>query len=1025
MKLSLMLAMLLLGLFASAQQRITGTVIHKETNIPLVGVSVQSKNQTAITDSSGHYSISARAGENIVFSFVGMKTQILVAPASGNLNVTLESNLSDLNQVVVTGYQTQKKADLTGAVSVVDLKQVKDVPLGNPVKALQGRIPGVFITTDGSPASGATVRIRGIGTLGNNNPLYVIDGIPTERGLNEINPADIESMQVLKDASSATIYGSRAANGVIIITTKKGKKGATRIDFNSSLSTQSYQTKLSVLNTEERGRALWQAAINDGVDPNTASPIYQFQTGSQNGKPVLEKVILPQYIDAAKTMKPADTKWFDEISQVSLIKNNDLTVSSGTEKSNSLFSVGYYDNTGIVKGSSLKRLTARINTEYRMLNDKLTIGQNFMGTFSTGTLVPAEDIVNLALLSQPIVPVHTISGGWGGPAPGMTDRHNPVRLIEDNRQNKSRFYRVFGNAYANLQVLPVLTLRSSIGIDYAGTYQRTIRKSYTSGFLSDPSNQVNTSQDYSGNWVWQNTLDFTKNINKHSINVLAGSELIKYMSQNFFGSRQGYALETIDYAYLNAGSSNKDNGGSGAANSLFSFFGKVNYVYDTRYLLSAIVRRDGSSRFGSENRFATFPAVSAGWRLSEESFIKNSQSFISDLKLRYGWGITGNQSIADNAIYDLYSAIYGTDPTWDRDRGSAYDINGGNSGQLPAGFTKTQRGNKFLKWESTTQSNFGIDYGFFDQKLSGSIDYFIKKTSDILLTPPSLAVIGEGGDPTVNGASMVNKGFEGVVNYDGKIGDQVSFSLSFNIATYRNRITRLPENSLTAFPGNGNDKVIINRSVNSFYGYVADGIFQNKEEVDNSPAQNGKGIGRIRYKDMNGDGMINGDDRDYIGTADPDFTYGFNAAFSWKHFDLSFFFQGVKGVMVNNGTKIYTDFSSLWPGTNWGSRTLNAWTPDNPSSTIPALTLVNRNDEGRFSTYYLEPGSYLRLRNVQIGYDLSYLSNRIHIKRAKAYLQSSNLLTFKSKKFTGPDPEAPNSTYPIPVIWTFGLNLSL
>jgi len=1020
-----MLAMLLLGLFASAQQRITGTVIHKETNIPLVGVSVQSKNQTAITDSSGHYSISARAGENIVFSFVGMKTQILVAPASGNLNVTLESNLSDLNQVVVTGYQTQKKADLTGAVSVVDLKQVKDVPLGNPVKALQGRIPGVFITTDGSPASGATVRIRGIGTLGNNNPLYVIDGIPTERGLNEINPADIESMQVLKDASSATIYGSRAANGVIIITTKKGKKGATRIDFNSSLSTQSYQTKLSVLNTEERGRALWQAAINDGVDPNTASPIYQFQTGSQNGKPVLEKVILPQYIDAAKTMKPADTKWFDEISQVSLIKNNDLTVSSGTEKSNSLFSVGYYDNTGIVKGSSLKRLTARINTEYRMLNDKLTIGQNFMGTFSTGTLVPAEDIVNLALLSQPIVPVHTISGGWGGPAPGMTDRHNPVRLIEDNRQNKSRFYRVFGNAYANLQVLPVLTLRSSIGIDYAGTYQRTIRKSYTSGFLSDPSNQVNTSQDYSGNWVWQNTLDFTKNINKHSINVLAGSELIKYMSQNFFGSRQGYALETIDYAYLNAGSSNKDNGGSGAANSLFSFFGKVNYVYDTRYLLSAIVRRDGSSRFGSENRFATFPAVSAGWRLSEESFIKNSQSFISDLKLRYGWGITGNQSIADNAIYDLYSAIYGTDPTWDRDRGSAYDINGGNSGQLPAGFTKTQRGNKFLKWESTTQSNFGIDYGFFDQKLSGSIDYFIKKTSDILLTPPSLAVIGEGGDPTVNGASMVNKGFEGVVNYDGKIGDQVSFSLSFNIATYRNRITRLPENSLTAFPGNGNDKVIINRSVNSFYGYVADGIFQNKEEVDNSPAQNGKGIGRIRYKDMNGDGMINGDDRDYIGTADPDFTYGFNAAFSWKHFDLSFFFQGVKGVMVNNGTKIYTDFSSLWPGTNWGSRTLNAWTPDNPSSTIPALTLVNRNDEGRFSTYYLEPGSYLRLRNVQIGYDLSYLSNRIHIKRAKAYLQSSNLLTFKSKKFTGPDPEAPNSTYPIPVIWTFGLNLSL
>ena len=1017
--------MLLLCTIASAQQKITGTVIHKETNVPLVGVSVQSKGQTTVTDTSGHYSITARSGESLAFSYVGMKTLILVAPASGTLNASLESSLNDLNQVVVTGYQTQKKADLTGAVAVVDLKQVKDVPLGNPVKALQGRIPGVFITTDGSPASGATVRIRGIGTLGNNNPLYVIDGIPSERGLNEINPADIESMQVLKDASSATIYGSRAANGVIIITTKKGKTGATRIDFNSSVSTQSYQTKLSVLNTEERGRALWQAAINDGVDPNTASPIYKFQTGTQNGKPVLEKVILPEYIDAAKTMKPADTRWYNEISQVSLIKSNDLTISSGSEKGNSLFSVGYYDNTGIVKSSSLKRLTARINTEYHMLDDKLTVGQNFSGTFTTGTLVPAEDIVGLALLSQPIVPVHTLTGGWGGPAPGMTDRQNPVRLIEDNKQNKSRFYRLFGNAYANLQVLPVLKLRSSIGIDYAGTYQRTLRRSYTSGFLSDPSNQVNTSQAYSGNWVWQNTLDFNKTIHKHAINALVGSELIKYMSQDFFGSRQGYALENIDYAYLNAGSSNKDNGGSGSANALFSFFGKVNYVYDTRYLLSVIVRRDGSSRFGSENRFGTFPAISAGWRLSEESFIKNSQSFISDLKIRYGWGKTGNQAIADNAIYDLYSAIYGTDPTWDRDQGSAYDINGGNSGQLPAGFTKTQRGNKSLKWESTTQSNFGIDYGFFDQKLSGSLDYFIKKTSDILLTPPSLAVIGEGGDPTVNGASMVNKGFEGIINYEGKIGNEVSFTLSFNIATYRNKITRLPENSLTAFPGNGNDKVILNRSVNSFYGYVADGIFQNQEEVDKAAAQNGKGIGRIRYKDLNGDGVINGNDRDYIGIADPDFTYGFNATFAWKNFDISLFFQGVKGVMVNNGTKIYTDFSSLWPGTNWGSRTLNAWTPDNPSSSIPALTLVDRNDEGRFSTYYLEPGSYIRLRNIQAGYDLSALSNRIRIKRAKVYLQSSNLLTIKSKKFTGPDPEAPNSTYPIPVIWTLGLNVSL
>lgn len=1027
MKLILVIFPMFFCLAAFAQQKtVTGTVTSKDLPSPLPGVTVKSKEQVVTTGKNGEFTITARVNELITFSYIGMKTgSVLVTASPEPVSLALEYETGNLNEIVVTGYQAQKKADLTGAVSVVKTAEIKDIPLGNPIKALQGRIPGVFITTDGSPASNATVRIRGIGTLGNNNPLYVIDGIPTERGLNEINQADIESMQVLKDASSATIYGSRAANGVIIITTKKGKKGITKIDFNSSISTQNYRSKIQVLNTDERGRAVWQAAINDGKDPNTASQIYKFETGNENGTPVLNKVILPEYLDAAKTMKPADTRWFDEISQTSLIKNNDLTISNGSEKGNSLFSVSYYDNTGIIRGSSLKRLTTRANTEYRMFNDRLVIGENLSFTHTVGTAVPAEDIVGLSLQAQPIVPVHTIDGGWGGPAPGMTDRHNPVRLIEDNRQNKSHFYRLFGNAYASLKVTPDLVLRSSIGVDYSGNYARTLRKSYVSGFLSDPSNQVNTSQSYSGNWVWQNTLNYNKKIGASAFEALLGSELIQFMSQDFFGSRQGYALENIDYAYLNAGSSLKDNGGSGSNNSLMSFFGKVNYAYNARYLASATIRRDGSSRFGSDNRYGYFPAFSLGWRMSEENFIKDNVAFISDLKLRYGWGKTGNQSIANNAIYDLYTANYGTDPTWSRDQGSAYDINGGNSGQLPSGFTKSQRGNSALKWESTVQSNFGIDFGFLQQKISGSIDYFIKNTADILLTPPSLAVIGEGGDPTVNGASMSNKGFEGIINYDGKIGKELTFSISANVATYRNRITKLPENSLTAFPGNGNDKIIINRSVSSYFGYVADGIFQNQDEVDHAAAQNGKGVGRIRYKDLNNDGIINGSDRDYIGTSDPDFTYGLNINAAYKNFDVSVFFQGVQGVVVNNSSKIYTDFSSLWPGTNWGKRTQDAWTPQNTGSNIPALTLVDRNDEGRFSTYYLEPGSYLRLRNVQIGYNLTSLVNKISIKRARIFLQGSNLLTLKNSKYSGPDPEAPNSTFPIPAIYTAGLNITL
>ncbi|WP_138478280.1 SusC/RagA family TonB-linked outer membrane protein [Dyadobacter bucti] len=1028
MKITLTIHLLLLSLAVFAQNRIvTGTITSMELQSPLAGVTVISEQGSAISDQDGRFSISAAVGGRITFSFVGMKTTTLVVNSSPDpVTVSMEYETLGLNEVVVTGYQSQKKADLTGAVSVVKTTDIKDVPLGNPMKALQGRIPGVYVTTNGSPGGGATVRIRGIGTIGNNNPLYVIDGMPTERGLNEINQADIETMQVLKDASSASIYGSRAANGVIIITTKKGKNGVTKIDLNTSFSLQQYVSKIKVLNTEERGRAYWQAAVNDGPgnDPNS-NQTYQYDWNGDYANPILNQVILPEFVDAAKTMRPADTRWFDEISQLSMIKSTDLTLSTGTEKGQSLFSLSHYDNSGIIRGSSLKRITARVNSEYRLFNSRLTVGENLSATYSVGTAVPAESSVDLSLLAQPIIPVHTIDGGWGGPGPGMTDRQNPVRLIEDNRQNKSNFYRLFGNAYANLKITPALTARTSIGIDYNGTYSRNLKKSYVSGFLVDPANRVTTSQDYSGNWVWQNTLNYDQTFGKHAFDAMVGSEQIKFISQTFFGSRMGYSLENIDYSYLDAGSTTKDNGGSGSGNSLLSFFGKLNYTYNDRYLASATVRRDGSSRFGSENRYGVFPAFSVGWRLSEEDFIKQNIPAISDLKFRYGWGKNGNQALPNNAIYNLYSAIYGTDNTFDRDRGSAYDITGSNTGQLPSGFTKTQRGNSALKWESTVQSNFGLDFGLFDQKISGSLDYFIKNTSDILLTPPNLAVIGEGGDPTVNGASMRNKGFEAIVNYDGKVGEEFTFTISANVATYRNKITELPANSLTAFPGNGNDKVIINRSINSYYGYVADGLFQNQEEVDAHATQNGKGVGRIRYKDVNGDGKITGDDRDYIGISDPDFTYGINVNGSYRKLDISFFFQGVQGVSVNNQSKIYTDFSSLWPGTNWGARTKDAWTPQNTKSTIPALTLVNRNQEEQFSTYYLEPGSYLRLRNAQIGYDLSSLANKIRIKRARIYVQGSNIFTIKSGKYTGPDPEAPNATFPIPTIYTLGLNITL
>jgi len=1024
-KFFLLCSLLLIAISASfGQTRVISGKVTDGESVPLeaVTVAIPGTKTTVLTDQNGNFKISAENGQAIKFIYMGADPYSYTITAdSQNIQIKLNVASTSLNQVVVTGYQKERKKDITGAVNVVDVKGIKDIPVGNPVKSLQGRVPGVFITTDGSPSGGATVRIRGIGTLGNNDPLYVIDGVPSKRGLQELNPNDIESIQVLKDASSSTIYGSRAANGVIIITTKKARAGYSKIDVNVSASIQNYATKLKTLDAEGRGRAYWQAAVNDKADPNKHQ-IYQFDWNNDVNNPVLNKVIYPEFIDNAKTMRPANTDWFDAISQNSIIQSYDVALSNGNEKGNTMFSLGYYQNKGIVKSSKNDKFTARLNTDFNFLNSKLKIGENLTASYIKNALTPVSDILFTSLVQQPIVPIHTIDGGWGGPASGMTDRQNPVRLIEDNRQNSSSFYRIMGNVYADYSIIPGLNLRTSLGVDYNGTYQRTLRKSYISGFLADPSNQVTNSQNYDGNIVWQNTLNYKLTSNKHQVEFLLGHEQIKNINQSFLASRQGLALETIDYAYLGAATGNTLNEGIGSGNALLSYFGKVNYVFNDRYIVSATIRRDGSSRFGQDNRYGTFPAFSAGWRVSEEEFMKKLP-FISDLKLRYGWGKSGNQEIPNNANRALYAAIYGMDPTWDFDAGSAYDITGSGSGQLPSGFTSIQRGNNALKWESLQESNFGLDFGLLNNKITGSFDYFIKNTSDILIKPAYLAVLGDGGSKYINGASMRNKGFDALLSYDNKFSDDFSMNLTGNFSLYRNEVTYLPEDVLASYPGNGTDKTVLNRPINSFFGYIADGLFQNADEVNSSAAQPGKGIGRIRYKDLNGDNVIDDKDRDFIGNASPKFTYGLNASFTYKDFDLSFFVQAIS-IKVTNEFKTYTDFSSLWTGTNWGQRTLDAWTPSNPSSTIPALTLIDNNNEGRSSTYFIEDGSYVKLRNLQLGYNLKRVF-KSKIQNARVFIQGSNLFTIKSKSFTGTDPETPNYGFPVPVIGTIGLNITL
>jgi TonB-linked SusC/RagA family outer membrane protein len=1012
-----------------ADVRVSGQINdEKGQGLPGVTVLVQGTTNGVTTDAEGKFTITADDKATLVISSVGYVTQQVAIAGRTTVTVALVPSSQDLDEVVVTGYQTQRKADLTGAVSVVKVGEIQEMTSQNVANNLQGRVPGVQITTDGSPAGNATVRIRGYGTLlsGNNDPLYVIDGIPTKDGINQINQNDIENIQVLKDASAASIYGSRAGNGVIIITTKKAKKGVTQVNFSTFFTLQTPGPHLKTLNAADYGRVYWQAATNDGSTPNL--PYYSFQSHlGPDGKPVLDQVIIPEFIDAAKTQRSANTDWFKETQQNALIQSYNLNVSNGGEHGGVLFSLNYYDNTGTLKYTGANRMTARINSDYGLLGNKLKIGENLTLVKSQQTEFDLNNIRDRSSQLLSIVPVHTVDGvGWGGPVAGMSDRDNPLRLLTDNQQNRSNTGRAFGNAFADLEVIKGLHLRSSIGIDYSIFKFTNLYKTYTAGFLSNANNQVTNTNRFFGNWVWQNTLNYHLDLGggKHQLDFLAGAERISYHFEETTASRTNFATEDPNYIILDAGTANVSNSGVASGYRLASYFAKVNYAFADRYLLSATLRRDGSSRFGVDNQFGLFPAVSGGWRLSEETFLKDNVKAISDLKLRAGWGQTGNQDIANYASRGLYQSVLGiADPNFTYDVGTAYDIYG-NDANLPSGYRRVQQANPNLKWETATQTDVGADFGLFDNKITGSVDYYVKNTKDILVNLPFLGAVGEGGDKFVNGASVQNKGWEFVLGYQNRLANGLTYNISGNLSTYRNKLTFLPPEVINAYGGNGLDVTRLGHSVNAVYGYVADGLYQTTAEAAAGPTQVGAGPGRIRYKDLNGDGKIDNFDQTWITEAVPDFSYGLNLGGSFKGFDLQIFLQGVQGIYAYNNSKFRTDFAFV-QGENLGSRTLDAWSPTNTGSTIPALTLINTNNEARSSTYFVENASYLKLRNVQLGYNIpTPLVSKIKLQGIRIYVQGQNLFTVKSKQFTGPDPEVTIYQYPIPHIFTTGLNVT-
>lgn len=1017
-----------IGVVANAQKIDVKGVVLDPTGESVIGASVIQKGTKTgtVTDIDGHFNLQVDNGATLVISYIGYET--VEAKASADMSVTLKEQVNDLNEVVVTGYTTQRKADLTGAVSVVSVDEIAKQNENNPMKALQGRVPGMNISADGSPSGSATVRIRGIGTLNNNDPLYIIDGVPTKAGMHELNGSDIESIQVLKDAASASIYGSRAANGVIIITTKKGKEGKVKVDVDASIAASMYAHKMDVLNAKQYGQVMWQAYVNDGMDPNTNGLGYRYDWGyNAQGQPVLNAIAMNKYLDAAGTTPASDTDWFDETTRTGVIQNYNVAVSNGNAKGSSYFSLGYYKNLGIIKTSDFERYSARMNSDYKFIGDVLTVGENFTLNRTSEVQAPGGFLQNV-LQFNPSLPVYTTDGSYAGPVGGYPDRENPVARLNRNRDNRYTYWRMFGDAWVNLKLFKGFNIRSTFGLDYSQKQQRIFTYPVTEGNVANSTNAVEAKQEHWTKWMWNAVATYNLVAGKNRFDAMAGIELNREDDVNFSGRKEDFIILQPDYMWPDAATGSAQAFGSGGGYSLVSFFGKVNYNYDDRYMASLTLRHDGSSRFGKNNRFATFPSLSLGWRINHENFLKDA-SWIDDLKLRASWGQTGNQEISNLARYTVYVSNYGVNESGGQSYGTSYDIAGTNGGQtLNSGFKRNQIGNENIKWETTTQTNLGVDFSFFRNSLYGSFDWYFKKTKDILVEMAGIAAMGEGSTQWINAGEMENRGLEFNVGYRKTTDYGFKYDITANIGTYRNKITKLPATVAAngTFGGNG-VKSVIGHPMGAQVGYVADGIFKSQEEIDNHAKQEGAGLGRIRWKDLDGNGVITEADQDWIYNPVPDFTYGFNIYLEYKNFDFTAFFQGVQGVDVISDLKKETD---IWAGLNIGflnkgTRLLDAWTTTNPQSNIPALSLSDNNNEKRVSTYWVENGSYLKLRTVQLGYNLpNRISKKLYMERLRFYVSAQNLLTIKSKNFTGVDPENPNYGYPIPLNLTFGINVT-
>ncbi|MFV8324821.1 SusC/RagA family TonB-linked outer membrane protein [Flavobacterium sp. ZS1P14] len=997
-------------------QTVKGVVSDSSGPMPQVNVTVKGTTINTVTDLDGNYTLSkVDSNAVLIFSFIGYLTKEIPVKGSSVVNAVLTSDSQKLDEVVVVGYTSQKKASITGAVSTVNMEDLSKTRVVDVAQALQGQVAGVFVAANtGAPGDGIKLRIRGEGTLGKNDVLYVIDGVPT-RDISFLNQSDVKTMSVLKDAAAGAIYGSRAASGVVLITTKSGLKGRSSLDVDYYSGIHFAANLPKMLNTDQ------YLTVKDQAWHNTAGNA--------------ASAISPYAADRNRT-DLADTNWQDELFTTGISKNFQVSASGGSENVQYLISGGYFGQDGIVveDNDKYQRFNFRTNVN-AAVSDRFKVGTNLQISYAKQDKLSssgdAPGVIRHALLRPPVLGVYkdvsdptykesnpyTDLPFYTGPNDGWSKIYeytsNPIAIVHFTDDKRNTF-QTFGNLYGEYAFLgdKSLKFKSNLGVDIKFSHNKNFASNFGDANINDSSNPYygmgrnnrpngldeNRGQDMT--FTFTNTLNYVKTFNDvHSVNVLAGMENINSKASAIGGSRQNFDNTTDPFRYLDYGSTtNAYSSGSAQNWSLLSYFASGTYGYANKYFATATMRADASSRFGPNNKWGYFPSVSGGWVLSQESFMEKTD-WISNLKLRASWGQGGNQELPNNAYETLVSSTGGV-------------------------VNVVRYGNPDLKWETTTQTNFGVDFGILKNNLSFTADYFTKTTDDILLTVGLPAVsVGVIERTYVNAGEVSNKGFEFGVNLQNH-EHAFKYGVNANIATLTNRVNKLHEFVKNISDDATHTKTEVGQPISSYYGYQFDGIYQNAAEVSSTLFANANGTqpGDIKFKDLNGDGQINADDRAFIGNPIPKITYGLAFNGEYKNFDISFLLQGVEGVDRYNDLKQILNYDSR--PFNSTTAVLNSWNGEGSTNTTPRLTF-NNNGGGNVSSVFVEDASYLRLKNLEIGY--TFNKSVLGIKNMRLYASGQNLFTIT--KYTGLDPESTSlidkGTYPQSQSFIFGVKVKL